>query len=51
MKICDYLPCQFVVVGTDTGVGKTLVAALLAAGLDSAYWKPIQSGLADESDT
>lgn len=51
MKIHDYLPRQFVVAGTDTGVGKTFVSAMLAAGLDSSYWKPIQSGLSEESDT
>ncbi|MDD5759977.1 MAG: dethiobiotin synthase [Desulfobulbaceae bacterium] len=51
MKICNYLPQQFVIVGTDTGVGKTFVAALLATGLDASYWKPIQSGLEEVSDT
>lgn len=51
MKIDQYLPRQFVVAGTDTGVGKTLVAAMLAAGLPASYWKPIQSGLAETTDT
>jgi dethiobiotin synthase len=42
------------ITGTDTGVGKTLVSALLLsaarqAGHDSRYWKPIQTG--DDSDT
>ena len=32
------------VTGTDTGVGKTVLSATLVAGLDAAYWKPIQSG-------
>lgn len=42
-------PC--VVAGTDTGIGKTVVSALLARALGSrgAYWKPVQTG--DESDT
>lgn len=35
------------VTGTDTGVGKTVVAAALALGWGASYWKPIQSGLAD----
>lgn len=48
MKIDEYLPRQFVVAGTDTGVGKTMVAAMLTAGLPSSYWKPIQSGLTEE---
>ncbi len=33
-----------IIAGTDTGVGKTVVSAMLALGLDAAYWKPIQSG-------
>lgn len=33
------------VTGTDTGVGKTLIASLLTRGLKAAYWKPVQSGL------
>jgi len=51
MRFHEYLPPQFVVAGTDTGVGKTLVSAMLAAGLDASYWKPIQSGLVGMTDT
>lgn len=40
-----------IVTGTDTGVGKTVVAAMLVLALDAYYWKPIQSGLADGTDT
>lgn len=40
-----------VVSGTDTGVGKTVFAAALAATLGATYWKPIQAGLDDGSDT
>src|SRR5579862_6368984 len=32
------------VTGTDTGVGKTVLSALLCAALDAVYWKPIQTG-------
>lgn len=40
------------VAGTDTGVGKTLVAAILMAGMGSGfYWKPIQSGTRQGTDT
>ena len=42
-------PPRFFVTGTDTGVGKTYVAALLAAGMGYAYWKPVQSGV--DTDT
>lgn len=40
-----------VVAGTDTGVGKTVIAAALAGALDANYWKPIQSGLDGETDS
>jgi dethiobiotin synthetase len=40
----------FVVTGTDTDVGKTVFAAALVAALDGCYWKPIQAGLAAETD-
>jgi dethiobiotin synthetase len=38
------------VTGTDTGIGKTIFSAGLAAALGAAYWKPIQSGLEPEGD-
>lgn len=38
------------VTGTDTGVGKTVVAALLALGSGAAYWKPVQCGTAPSTD-
>jgi dethiobiotin synthetase len=41
---------NFFVTGTDTGVGKTLLSALLVAALDAVYWKPIQSGARDGTD-
>jgi dethiobiotin synthetase len=40
-----------VVTGTDTGIGKTVFAAALTSALDGCYWKPIQSGLKDETDS
>ena len=36
---------RLVVAGTDTGVGKTVISALLVRGLGARYWKPIQAGL------
>ena len=42
---------QFVVCGTDTDVGKTLISSFLVRGLDCFYWKPIQSGLEGETDS
>ncbi len=40
-----------VVTGTDTGVGKTVFAAGLTRALGATYWKPVQSGLEDATDT
>jgi dethiobiotin synthetase len=41
----------FVVAGTDTGIGKTTVAAMLMLGLNGRYWKPIQSGTEEGTDS
>ena len=40
-----------VVVGTDTGIGKTVVAAALALRLGARYWKPVQTGDDDDTST
>ncbi|MBN8841725.1 MAG: ATP-dependent dethiobiotin synthetase BioD [Sphingomonadales bacterium] len=42
---------RFVITGTDTGIGKTVFSAALAGALGLPYWKPIQSGLEEESDS
>lgn len=42
---------RFVVTGTDTGIGKTVFSAALAGALGLPYWKPIQSGLEEETDS
>jgi len=42
---------QIVVTGTDTGIGKTVFAAGLTGLLDGVYWKPVQSGIQDETDS
>ncbi|WP_340589204.1 dethiobiotin synthase [Erythrobacter alti] len=41
----------FIVTGTDTGIGKTIFAAGLTGALSGAYWKPVQSGVEDGTDT
>ena len=41
---------RFFVTGTDTGIGKTVVSALLCAALDAIYWKPIQTGTREGTD-
>lgn len=40
-----------VVTGTDTGVGKTVFAAALVGALGGTYWKPVQAGLDEETDS
>ncbi|WP_342708819.1 dethiobiotin synthase [Bradyrhizobium sp. B124] len=44
------MSCRIVVTGTDTGIGKTIFSAGLAGFLGASYWKPVQSGLEDETD-
>ena len=41
----------FIVTGTSTGIGKTIFAAALAGALGAAYWKPVQAGLEEETDS
>jgi dethiobiotin synthetase len=42
---------RYIVTGTDTGIGKTVFAAGLTGHLNARYWKPVQAGLEDESDS
>jgi dethiobiotin synthetase len=42
---------RLVITGTDTGIGKTVFSAALADALSACYWKPIQSGLDEETDS
>jgi dethiobiotin synthase len=44
------MPERFFVSGTGTGVGKTVLSALLCAALDAVYWKPIQAGTREGTD-
>ena len=41
----------FLITGTDTGIGKTVVSAMLVDALDATYYKPVQAGLDEETDT
>ena len=40
-----------VVAGIGTEVGKTIVSAILVQRLQADYWKPVQAGSLDQSDT
>lgn len=42
---------RFVVTGTDTGIGKTIFSAALAGATGTRYWKPVQAGLEEETDS
>ena len=42
---------RYVVTGTDTGIGKTVFSAALVQALGADYWKPIQAGLEEETDS
>ncbi len=45
------MSARFVIVGTDTGVGKTVFSAGLVGALSGFYWKPVQAGLEEETDS
>ena len=40
-----------IITGTDTDIGKTVVAAMLTLALDATYWKPVQAGVEGGVDT
>jgi dethiobiotin synthetase len=39
------------ITGIGTGIGKTLTAAIVTEALEAAYWKPVQAGFEDGTDT
>lgn len=39
------------ITGIGTGVGKTIAAAIVAEALNGDYWKPVQAGLDETTDT
>ncbi len=39
------------VTGISTGVGKTIASAIIAESLEADYWKPVQAGDLDNSDS
>ncbi|MAP53619.1 dethiobiotin synthase [Altibacter sp.] len=41
----------FFITGTGTGVGKTVVAAIITEALRADYWKPVQAGDLDAGDS
>lgn len=39
------------ITGIGTGIGKTIVSAILAEAFQSDYWKPVQAGLMEGTDS
>ncbi|OQP54476.1 dethiobiotin synthase [Niastella populi] len=39
------------ITGIGTGIGKTFVSAMLAKALNADYWKPVQAGFEDGTDS
>ncbi|MFC5412255.1 dethiobiotin synthase [Larkinella bovis] len=44
-------PLQFILAGIGTEIGKTVASALVVEALQADYWKPVQSGALEDSDT
>ena len=42
---------KFIICGTDTDIGKTLISSFFVKGLNSFYWKRIQSGIESQTDS
>ena len=42
---------KYVITGIGTDVGKTVVSAIMSEALEANYWKPIQAGDLDNSDS
>jgi len=45
------MPKTYFITGIGTEVGKTVVSAIVTEALDADYWKPIQAGDLENSDT
>ena len=42
---------KFIICGTDTDIGKTLISSFFVKGLNSIYCKHIQSGIESQTDS
>ena len=45
------MPKKIFITGIGTDVGKTVIAAIVTEALEADYWKPIQAGDLEQSDT
>ncbi|MGH1334942.1 MAG: dethiobiotin synthase [Aureispira sp.] len=44
-------PRRYFIAGIDTNVGKTIVSSIVTQALEADYWKPVQAGDLDNSDS
>jgi dethiobiotin synthetase len=53
MYLCgkNIIQMNFIIAGIHTGIGKTICSAVLAEALGYDYWKPVQAGDLDASDS
>lgn len=42
---------QYIIAGISTEIGKTFISSILTESLQADYWKPVQSGALDFTDT
>ncbi|MEO8583644.1 MAG: dethiobiotin synthase [Flavitalea sp.] len=45
------IPRQIFITGTGTGIGKTIVSAILTEAFHADYWKPVQAGFDNGTDS
>ncbi len=45
------MPSHYFITGISTDVGKSIAAAMITEALEADYWKPVQAGDLDNSDT
>ncbi len=45
------MPKTFFITGIGTEVGKTIVSAIVTEAMEADYWKPIQAGDLENSDS
>ena len=42
---------SYFITGVGTDIGKTLIAAIIAEALEADYWKPVQAGYENGTDS
>lgn len=47
----NYMTTPIFITGIGTGIGKTVISAIITEALEADYWKPVQAGFSDGTDT